>query len=163
MLFEFWNWPPYKVIDVSGVPAVYYWLKDQPQDTVIAEYPLDAGSPNEMYKFYQTVHEKKMINGTIPGTPAHNFAQAITRLSAPGTAAELMKTGVKYVLVHRDGYLQTDLVEDTEELKMIPQNKNLRHIKSFSAQDCPDETMCAQKTGPIDVYEVIAPEGGKTK
>ena len=51
VLFEFWNWPPYKVIDVSKVPPVYYWLKEQPGDFVIAEYPLDADSPNEMYKF----------------------------------------------------------------------------------------------------------------
>lgn len=30
-----------------------------------------ADSPNEMYKFYQTEHEKKIINGTIPGTYAN--------------------------------------------------------------------------------------------
>ena len=46
VLFEFWNWPPYKVIDLSKVPAAYYWIKEQPKDIVIADYPLDADSPN---------------------------------------------------------------------------------------------------------------------
>ncbi|MBM3255627.1 MAG: hypothetical protein FJZ08_04925, partial [Candidatus Omnitrophica bacterium] len=95
VLFEFWSWPPYKVIDVSKVPAVYYWLKEKPRDIIIAEYPLDINSPNEMYKFYQTVHEKKMINFTIPGTQAHKLAQAIAELSNPHTAAVLKQMSVK--------------------------------------------------------------------
>lgn len=155
VLFEFWNYPPFKVIDVSKVPAVYYWLKEQPGDFVIAEYPLDIIGPNEMYKFYQTAHEKKIINGTIPGSYAHKVAQKITKLSSPETARILKWMGVKYALVHRDGYLGTDLVEDREELEKIPQNKGLKFVRSFPVQECPDEDiMCVQKTGPIDVYEV---------
>lgn len=157
VLFEFWNWPPYKVIDVSKVPVVYYWLKEQPEDIVIAEYPLDIIGPNEMYKFYQTKHEKRIINGTVPGTRANNVAKTITKLSKPETAGILKWMGVKYVLVHRDGYLQTELIEDREELDKIPQNKALKFIRSFPAQECPDEgIMCVQKTGPIDVYEAVA-------
>ena len=155
-LFEFWNWPPYKVIDISRVPAAYYWLKSQPKDVVIAEYPLDAGSPNEMYKFYQTAHEKRMINGTIPGTPANVFAQTIVRLSQPKTASVLKGIGVKYVLVHHDGYLETGLMEDKEDLKRIPQSKGLKLIRSFAPEECPDkDIICVRKTGPIDVYEVV--------
>lgn len=157
VLFEFWNWPPYKVIDVSKVSAVYYWLKAQPEDIVIGEYPLDADSSNEMYKFYQTAHQKKMINGTIPGTPANAFAQTIVKLSEPKTAAALKGMGVKYVLVHRQDYIDTGLVDDTEELNKIPQNSGLKFIKTFPAQECPQkDIMCVQKSGPIDVYEVVA-------
>ena len=157
VLFEFWNWPPYKVIDVSKVPAVYYWLKEQPRDIVIAEYPLDANSPNVMYMFYQTVHEKKIINGTIPETYANKVAHTITKLSSPETAKVLKWMGVRYVLVHRDDYLKSELVEEIEELKKIPQNPGLKFIKTFPAQDCPQEgIMCVKKTGPIDVYEVAA-------
>jgi len=158
VLFEFWNWPPYKVIDVSNVPAVYYWLKEQPGTFAIAEYPLDADSTNEMYKFYQTVHEKKIINGTIPGTYANKFAQAIRRLSQPETAGALKWMGVEYALVHWQGYKDTGLVDDSEELNKIPQNPGLKFIKSFSSQECPHkDRMCVQRTSPIDVYEVIAP------
>lgn len=161
VLFEFWNWPPYKVIDVSRVPAVYYWLKEQPKDIVIAEYPLDIIGPNEMYKFYQTKHEKKIINGTIPGTDAHKFAQTIIKLSDPKTAVALKRLGVKYVLVHKDGYLNTELTTDKEELEKIPKNSGLRFIQSFPVQECPQkDIMCVQKTGPIDVYEIIAPAAG---
>ena len=156
VIFEFWNWPPFKVIDVSRVPEAYYWLKAQPGDIAIAEYPLDTGGANERYKFYQTTHQKKIINGTTPGTYANRLAQTITKLSLPETPQILKWLGVKYVLVHRDKYLQTELTEDKEELGKIPQNKNLRYIKTFPEQTCPGETMCTQKTGPIDVYEVDA-------
>ncbi|MCM8765635.1 MAG: YfhO family protein [Candidatus Omnitrophica bacterium] len=156
VLFEFWNWPPYKVIDVSKVPEVYYWLKEKPGDFVIAEYPLDSDSPDEMYRFYQTVHEKKIINGTIPGTYANKVAQEVRNLSEPRTAGILKWMGVKYVLVHREDYLKTELLEWMEELDKIPKNPKLKFVKSFSPQECPEEIMCLQKTGPIDVYEVIA-------
>jgi len=154
VLFEFWNWPPYKVIDVSKAPQVYYWLKNQPQDFAIAEYPLDTEGPNEMYKFYQIFHQKPIINGTIPGTYANKVAQKIVKLSDPKTASILKWMGVKYVLVHKEDYLKTELVEWIEELKRIPQNPYLKFIKSFPPQECPSQIMCTQKTGPIDVYEI---------
>ena len=157
VLFEFWNWPPYKVMDLSKVPAVYYWLKGQPKDIAVAEYPLDSDSPNELYKFFQTVHEKKIINGTILGTYANKVAQEIRCLSESETAANLKWMGVKYVIVHKDDYLKTDLVEDKEDLERIPQSPGLKFVKSFAPQECPDkDIMCVQKSGPIDVYEVVA-------
>ena len=157
VLFEFWNWPPFKVIDVSGVPAVYYWLKDQPGGLVIAEYPLDINGANELYRFYQTAHEKKIINVTTPGTYANKVANTITKLSQPYTAGVLKWMGVKYVLVHKEDYLNTELTEEKEEIEGIPQNTGLKFIKSFPPQECPrEDIMCVQKTGPIDVYEVVA-------
>jgi len=157
VLLEFWNYPPFKVIDVSKVPTVYYWLKGQPGDFVIAEYPLDADSPNEMYKFYQTKHEKKIINSTIPGTYANKVAQTITKLSDPNTAGVLKWMGVKYVIVHKQDYLNTELIEQIEELNKISKNPGLKFIKSFPTQEClQEDIMCVQKTDPIDVYEVVA-------
>ena len=157
VLFEFWNWPPYKVIDVSSFPAVYSWLKEQPADTVAAEYPLDADSPNEMYKFYQTKHGKKIINGTNPGTYAHEVAQEIKDLSKSDTAGILKWMGVKYVIVHRAEFQDTGIIAEQNELVRIPANPGLKLVRSFPEQGCPrQDIMCIQKTGPIDVYEVIA-------
>jgi len=157
VLFEFWNWPPYKVIDVSKVPAVYYWVKNQPGDLVIAEYPMDYSTPNDMYKFYQTKHEKKLINGTVPFTYANRVADSIKKLSDPKTASVLKWMGVKYVIVHRNEYLNTELSSEKEELKNISKNKSLKLVQSFPAQDCLDnDIMCVQKTGPIDVYSLVA-------
>jgi hypothetical protein len=157
VLFEFWNYPPLKVIDISQAPVAYNWIKAQPEDFAIASYPLDADSPNPIYMFYQTKHEKKIINGIIPGTYANQVAQEIKKLSEPKTAGRLKWMGVRYALVHRDGYLETELRDEKEELEKIPQNLGLKLVKSFPAQDCPQkDIMCVQKTGPIDVYEVIA-------
>ena len=65
--------------------------------------------------------------------------------------------GVEYVLVHRQGYTSTGLVDDSEELNKIPGNPELKFIKSFSSQECRrKDIMCVQKSGPIDVYEVTA-------
>lgn len=156
VLFEFWNYPPYKIIDVSKAPSVYYWLKSQPKDTVIAEYPFNPDSPNELYRLYQIFYEKKMINYTIPTSEANMIARTMTKLSENNTMSYLKKIGVKYVLVHRDDYLNTDLVEEKKELEKISQNKGLKLVKSYGAEECPvKDFMCIQKTGPIDVYEVI--------
>jgi len=157
VLFEFWNWPPYKVIDVSSFPAVYSWLAEQSADTVVAEYPLDADSPNEMFKFYQTKHGKKIINGTNPGTYAHKVAQEIRDLSKSDTAGILKWMGVKYVIVHRAEFQDTGIIAEQNELVRIPANPGLKLMRSFPEQGCPrKDLMCIQKTGPIDVYEVIA-------
>jgi len=156
VLFEFWNWPPYKVIDVSRVPAVYYWLKAQPADTVIAEYPLDIVGPNELYKLYQTTHEKRMINGATPGTRAHDNLKTLADLSLPKTVAALKEMGVKYVLVHRSDYLKTELIEDREQLERVPANRGLKFVRSFSAQECPDKCIrCIAESGQVDVYELV--------
>jgi len=137
VIFEFWNYPPLRVIDVEKVSQAYYWLKEQPGDIIIAEYPLDAGSPNELYKFYQTVHEKRMINGTTPYSYANNIAKTIVKLSDQNTAGILKGMGVKYVLVHRENYLYSDLVKDKEELDLIPKNNGLKLTVSFLARNAP--------------------------
>jgi hypothetical protein len=156
VLFEFWNYPPLKTINVSSVPAAYLWLKKQPGDFIIAEYPLDTESPNELYKFHQTVHEKMIINGTIPKTFAHRFAQSIAQLSNIRTTATLYRMGVKYVVIHREAYLKTGLIEQKEELGRIPSNPALRLVKSFPGQMCPDKDIrCILEPGVIDIYEVM--------
>ncbi|MDD4938553.1 MAG: hypothetical protein PHE18_02205 [Candidatus Omnitrophica bacterium] len=156
VLFEFWNWPPYKVIDISAAPSAYDWLKAQPEELVVAEYPLDDDSPNEMYKYYQTKHEKKLINGSTPGTYANQVAKTLKKLSLPETAEKLKTMGVKYAIVHRDDYGITGLIEQLEELNKIPLNPRLKLVTSFPEEACPrSDIMCVRKSGPIDVYEII--------
>lgn len=157
VLFEFWNYPPFKVIDISRVPAVYYWLKANQEEFAVAEYPMDIVGPNELYKLCQITHGKKIINGTIPGTYAHGLAKCIYKLSSRDTPAVLKWMGVKFAIVHRSDYLKTELVTDKEDLDAIPDNPGLKLIRSFPSQECPEQGIrCIQETGPIDVYEVIA-------
>ncbi|MEI6631164.1 MAG: hypothetical protein WCL25_00940 [bacterium] len=156
LLFEFWNYPPFKIIELKA-PQAYSWLRNQAGDFAIAEYPIDINGPNELYKFYQTRHEKRIINGTIPGTYANAIAMKIARLSEADTAGNLSWLGVKYVLVHREGYLNTELAEDAEELSKIPNNTMLKLVKSFSPeQGLKDGSFFTQAQGQIDIYEVRA-------
>ncbi len=101
-------------------------------------------------------HQKPIINATIPGTKANDVARTLTQLSKPETAAKLKGMDVKYVFVRPTKYTSTEMVKDREELAKIAQNKGLKHIRTFPAQECPNETMCMQESGPIDVYEVTA-------
>ncbi|MEW6101147.1 MAG: hypothetical protein AB1481_02515 [Candidatus Omnitrophota bacterium] len=157
VLFEFWNYPPLRVIDVSVAPEVYSWINSRAGDFAIAEYPLDVNSPNEFYKFYQTKHGKKMIDGTVPGTSINEISRSLVNLSELDTAKALRWMEVRYALVHRDDYLNTDLVEQIEELDKIPRNTGLKFIRSFLAQRCRQEEIhCTIEAGPIDVYEIIA-------
>lgn len=157
VLFEFWNYPPYKVIDVSGAPPVYEWIKAQPGEITIAEYPLDTQGPNGLYGFFQTFHHKKIINCTVPGTYPNQFARSIVKLSSPRTASMLAWMGVKYVVLHREDYIKSELLEDEEELNNIPKNSGLKFIRSFPAQVAKGVGVgSVMNTGPIDVYEVSA-------
>lgn len=155
VIFDFWNNPWQHVVDLSKHPAVYDWLKSQEGDFVIAEYPLDVKGSNDFYKFFQTIHEKKMINGTVPGTPANEIAQSMIRLSDPKVLTMLKEMSVKYIIVHQDEYLKTEIIDEIEELRRIQQSKGLRLFKSFDAQECfSDEALCLSKTGPVSVYEL---------
>lgn len=48
------------------------------------------------------------------------------------------------------------LFEIREEFNKIPTNPGLKLIRDFPPQECPSKIMCTQKTGAIDVYEVMA-------
>ena len=125
-LYEFWSNPKEHVIDLSKTPRVYDWLKEQRGDFTISEYPLDIKGVNEVYKFYQTKHQKKIINATLPGTDANMIARGLTKLSSPRTQAMLKWMAVKYILVHLDDYKNSGLVEDMEELKNIHNTNGLK-------------------------------------
>ncbi|RJP28958.1 MAG: hypothetical protein C4533_03965 [Candidatus Omnitrophota bacterium] len=157
ILFDFWSWPPYKIMDVSAVPEVYTWIKALPEGSIIAEYPMDIIGPAEMYKLYQTKHEKKIINATLPGTYAHKIIEKISRLSDFETAGILSWLKVRYVIVHRNKYLDSELTEVIDDFNKIPGNPGLKFIKHFAAEGCPQDGIeCIKDVGEIDVYEVIA-------
>ncbi|MFH1848400.1 MAG: hypothetical protein ABH825_04200, partial [Candidatus Omnitrophota bacterium] len=147
VLFEFLNFPPYKVIDLTKYPKVYDWLKEQPGDFVIAEYPVDSKSPNEYYRFCQTIHEKKMINGATPGTNGGRLLNMVSRLSSPDTAGTLSWAGVKYVIVHRGPYDNIAEPEMSGELRMIG-GRRIRGLEFMGDFD------------GVDVYKVNAPAIG---
>ncbi|MEK7611513.1 MAG: hypothetical protein AAB486_04045 [Patescibacteria group bacterium] len=116
VLFENINFPPLPVMDVGRVPQVYAWLKSQPGELLIAEYPRDnsvvdlgGGCPswldpkitrdyNGAYTaFYQTVHGK-ITFGTEKLSKEDRAA--LGDLASVDSYRVLKKSGVNYVLVH---------------------------------------------------------------
>lgn len=39
------------------------------------------------------------------------------------------------MLVHKDDYLKTDLIEDKHDMERIPQNPGLKLVKSFTPEE----------------------------
>jgi hypothetical protein len=129
VLFEFLNIPPYKITDISKVPEVYQWLKQQPGDFAVAEYPLDGDI--RKYQFYQRIHQKSLINGAIPGTPAYDVQKKIIRLSDSNTPRVLSDLGARYAIVHLDTYPYSEGAEIWGELPDFSQTPGLELTERF--------------------------------
>lgn len=106
---EFTNVPPSQVTDLSAssMPNVYKWLKKQPGNFTIAEYPqfslIEQATPG--YLLFQRFHLKKMLNGSIPGSESDKIRiEAINDFSDPNTHKVLKYLGVKYAIIHWDQY-----------------------------------------------------------
>ncbi len=100
--------PSFKTTDVSQPPAEYIWLKNQPRNTVIAEYPYvnTNYSPTPTYLFWQRYHHQPMINGQPePDTTGkEQIRLQIYDITNPNSVTTLKKLGANYVFVHKDQY-----------------------------------------------------------
>ncbi len=147
ILFEFTNVPPSRVTDILKIPPVYAWLKDQTGDFIIAEYPMAAVSSGEAwekydYLYYQTIHQKRMVNGAMQGTKAFEIRRKISKIDDPQTIAILKEMGVEYVIFHSDQY-KGGYKEDVDVIGEVPNLSalsGLRLIKSFDS---------------VSVYEIV--------
>ncbi len=103
VLLESLNFPPFHSTDFSKIPEVYQWLKSQPGDFIIAEYPRDNDVSfdckditepvirNYDYgKFFQRIHGKKLFESE----------DKLLDLTNPETPKTLSSFGVRYVVVH---------------------------------------------------------------
>lgn len=116
IIFENLNFPPFPVMNVGRVPAVYSGLHQIEADVLIVEYPKDnsqadigGGCPawlpenivrdyNPAYEFfYQRVHRKRLFG--YQRLPPQERA-ALGDLSSSRTYEILSRYGVDYVLVH---------------------------------------------------------------
>lgn len=135
--FEFFNIPP--ITDVSNIPKVYNWLKLQPENIVVAEYPIDADT--RPIVFYQRVHQKNLVNGAVPGTYAYEVRQKVIGLEDESTAGILSFLDADYVLVHKDKYLNSQGGNVLGQVPDLDNNSGFKFVKDF---------------GNIAVYEVVA-------
>lgn len=132
ILFEFFNNPFTHYIDLSKYPSVYDWVKTLPDDAIIAEYPMIKDGVNEKYKFYQTIHHKKLINGAVPGMPGYRVKLMILNLGAKNTPFILKYLGARYVIVHTKEYEESENYLIRQQLKKIRTHPELKLVKSFS-------------------------------
>jgi hypothetical protein len=127
VIFEFINFPPFHNIDLSKTPEVYTWLKNEPSDVVVAEYPLvrNIEAKHSEYLFYQRIHKKALVNGASEGTIGDAFRKEVQYLYFEETGKLLAYLGADYIIVHKDSY-------SVEDLLRIKDSKGLTVAKEFS-------------------------------
>lgn len=101
--FEYCSIPANYALSVKDPPGVYKWLAAQPEDCVVAEYPM---MPNDEASFYtyllwQTMHGKRIVNGAAPAQKeAWSLYSKVNYPTDLKTLELLRKSGVKYLIVH---------------------------------------------------------------
>ncbi len=98
VMMEFVNIPPFHFTATDNPPQSYQWLKQQPGDFVVAEYPRAYEAQDAL--FWQRYHQKRLFN-TL-GTPDYyvktwDEIEHLTSAEAPKVLATL---GVRYVVWH---------------------------------------------------------------
>jgi hypothetical protein len=131
VIFEFVNFPPFKATDIGASEEAYFWLKDQPSEILVVEYPLEEDD-TVIYLFNQRVHQKCLVNGAPKGTEAYSLTEKITNILDPRTTAILDNLGVTYVVVHFPRYTQVSEREEVKQaLEASPEKYNLYLEKDF--------------------------------
>ncbi|KKM78947.1 hypothetical protein LCGC14_1354870 [marine sediment metagenome] len=120
---EFTNIPPYRVSDVSAVPAAYDWLSKQKGKFTIVDYPMYSNieGGHYSYLFFQRVHKKNLVNGTDTGTESDKLRLQLLDIKDPRVARMLKFLKVKYIVVHPDLYPEEERskLNDLKALKLI--------------------------------------------
>lgn len=152
--FEFTNIPPWRATQITeNIPEVYRWLKNEPGDIIVAEYPIMLGKAGEAqenydYLFYQTFHHKRLANGAVAGTRPFEIKEKFRKISDPSTPDLLRSLGVRYIILHSDLYekgIDPNSVDVIGALPQLDGIKGYRLVKTF---------------GNDIVYEVTASQGG---
>ena len=143
VFFEFIPFPPVKIIDATQIPSVYMWLKAQEGNFIVAEYPIDADE--RPYLFQQRIHEKRLVNGAHKATNAYSVTEKLMDLERQTTPGILGFLGVKYVLVHKDKYLNYEGGTILGRVPDLSNNPGFKFIKDFG-----DTVVYEVNSKPID-------------
>ncbi len=128
VLIEFVPTLPAPMIDAANPPPVYEWLANQESDFIVAEYPLE----NDVeYLFWQRIHQKRLVNGALPGTHADKVRKKIINILEPTTPNILRYLGARYVIFHPEKYTKSDEVAVIGEVPDLDQQSGLELIQTF--------------------------------
>jgi len=108
--FEYADMPPVNVQNTGQYEAVYYWLRDQADVRVVAEYPLsvqpessEAGTTTwDTYEAFlnQRLHGKALFNGAPYLSHSYLMKVGLEDLTDPTVPARLHWFGVDEVILH---------------------------------------------------------------
>ncbi|OGZ27953.1 MAG: hypothetical protein A2427_00675 [Candidatus Nealsonbacteria bacterium RIFOXYC1_FULL_40_7] len=154
-LIEVWqiNTPSVSIPTGENIPAVYQWLKKQPDSTIIVELPLrplwrgismeeqlmrtyretrdEDVYASETYRIYfSTLHHKRMLNGYSGFFPQiyHDQAGLLDNFPTPESLAMLKKQQVRYILIHAWQYTDKSFSDIKRQIYQYPE---LRLIQQF--------------------------------
>jgi hypothetical protein len=109
-----------------GTPAVYEWLRSQPEGAIV-EYPVGglegrSGPQDATYMYYATAHWRPMLNGYSGFSPPsyHAVLHELRDFPQAHALEYLRQRNVKYLLVHERFYLQGGFDEDIRTLSQSP-------------------------------------------
>ena len=91
---------------------------------------------NYDYLFYQTKHQKRLLNGAVSGTNAFEIRKKILKLNDPETINILKKLGVKYVFLHADLYKEGNYGNAVDVVGEVPRLDNIAGwnlVKTFDS------------------------------
>jgi hypothetical protein len=96
-------------LSVNTPPPVYDLIAKDPDDFIVAEYPMTLNDESAYYTylFWQRIHRKKLLNGASKkNISAYSLYLKVRDLNNPLTYDFLKDAGVKYVIVHKDMYAE---------------------------------------------------------
>jgi hypothetical protein len=98
--------PPVRNVNATNTKPVYQWLAQQPEDFIVAEYPLsrNISLKHYQYLFAQRFHGKRLMNGASEKTPLYWLTHSNRNLWEVEIPKRLATLGVKYIIFHKEFY-----------------------------------------------------------
>ena len=127
LLLEYWVAPLTLVEFHNEAPPLYVLLSRLPRG-VVAEFPMPEPDPprhDPRFAYMSTFHWQQLVNGYSGFYPRSYLRRirALAKFPDANSVAVLRREGVKYVVVHADGYPpgeRTRIVERLIELGLTP-------------------------------------------
>ncbi len=133
MALELMIVPPFRNYSFASVPEVIKRLKELPDRSGVAFYPLreQGAFITNKVMFFQRYFEKPMLNGAMDGTDAEAIRRAVFNPFDEQTPAYLKRLGIEYVVFLDDEFIE--LKKSKETLKKVPQGFKL--VGEFKGSD----------------------------
>lgn len=103
------------------VPKIYHQIRDNPDITALAEYPIDrTGIEADSIVYYltmQTVHRKNILNSAATTNVNEKLHVAIKDITDPQTIPILRSLGIRYITIH--GLTAKQVQAKTDQLEIV--------------------------------------------